>query len=53
MNVLEKTDKIINENLTEIDFKRVYIPKKPEDAEKLAELPQTKALHEISRKEVN
>jgi hypothetical protein len=53
MNIVKKTDRIIKEKLTEIDFKRVYIPKKPEDAEKLAELLQVKKLFEISRKEIN
>jgi hypothetical protein len=53
MNVIKKTDRIVKEKLTEIDFKRVYIPKKPEDAEKLVELLKTKELHEISRKEIN
>lgn len=53
MNVIKKTDRIVKEKLTEIDFKRVYIPKKPEDAEKLVELLKTKEMHEISRKEIN
>lgn len=53
MNVIKKTDKIVNGKLTEINFKRVYIPKKLEDAEKLAELLKTKELREIGRKEIN
>lgn len=53
MNIVKKTDRIVKEKLTEIDFKRVYIPKKPEDAMKLAELLQTKKIYEIDRKEIN
>lgn len=41
MNIVNKTDKIIKNRESTIDFKRVYIPKKEEDAKKLAELLQT------------
>jgi len=52
MNIVRKTDKIIMNSMSDIDFKRVYIPKKPEDAIKLVELLKTKRLQE-TRKLIN
>jgi hypothetical protein len=52
MNILRKVDKIIKERMEDIDFKRVYIPKKPEDAEKLMELLKRMRLQE-TRKLIN